>query len=372
MSRPVLILILMLAASPALANDSVFGGQGADLAPVKEDRLKMVSEDIVITEVGKKRKWAYAHWEIKATYTFENPTNEAITAQFGFPEHACDPEGDCNSRDGKKFTFFRMKTTVNGKAAKMRVGTVSKKSTWAPELGRVHLFDVTIPAGKKAKVVHKYEMGKSGTSMADDLVYYVTKTGALWNGPIQDARFTLRLKQRPWGLSFPPGYELESFTTKGKRTEIVFHQKNWTPTHDLTVLLGSDYSGWGPCPSILQTVDMFYDGKKLDVAAATKELAKLSDADLRLCRNMPYAHHGYTFKDEALQKRFYAMSTPTSLEKFKGSGWAYTGTALAEKGAVGVMFAPNKSYRASMLTAREKRWVKALKAVERARKKAKK
>ena len=366
--------ITLSCVTPALANDAVFGGAGSDLVPIKQKNLKMVSEDIVIEEVGKKNGWKYDHWEITATYTFENPTDQSITTQFGFPERMCDPESDCNSKKGGQYTFFNMKTTVNGKRVKVKVGEVSSESSWAPELGRVHLFDVTIPAKKKTTVVHKYQMGLSGSFMQETELLYVTKTGALWNGPIGSARFTIRTKQRPWGFGFPKTYNLESFTTKreGKkaRTEIVFAMKDWTPTQDLTVVLGADYMPFKGCPSPLMFVDTVYDHEdKLDIERAKKELEELSTAQLRQCRNLVYARHGYTFKDKKLGEFFYEHSKPTAAKETK---WGYNQTLYPPEDYKVLIYKQNLNYTPDMLTERDSKWVKAFKAVEKSRKVKKK
>ncbi len=366
-------LTLLTLASPAYANDAVFGGAGSDLIPLKEKRIKMVSEDIEIVETAKSKAWDGRHWSIKATYIFENPTEESITTTFGFPESTCDEDGDCNSRDDSKFTFHDMKTSVDGKRVKMTTGSVKKDSEWSKELERVHLFEVTIPAGKKVEVVHRYLMGTSGSSMQDEWVTYVTRTGALWNGPIGSAKFTIKLLERPWGFSFPADYKLESFGTSkdGKTTTIAFAMKDWTPKQDLNVLLGSDFTSTAGCPSLITDGWDFYGGEedtKPDLKAVAKAFEGKKLEDVRRCRNLVYAAHGYTFKDRSLQDFFYAYQTPVD-EKKTEKFWGYSGMNYMEGPSKAVVFAPDPNYKPSHLNKRERRWVKALKAYEKSLKK---
>lgn len=364
------LLAALGAASPAAANDAVFGGAGADVAPVKEDRLRMVSEDILIELVGKKDGWRGEHWEITAKYVFENPTSEDVSTTFGFPERLCQSEGNCNTKEGDEVTFHGMKTTVGGKPARVRVGKVSSESEWAPELGRVHLFEVKLPAKKKVEVVHRYQMGISGSFMQETELFYVTKTGALWAGPIERARFTIRTPHRPWGFSFPKNFSLERFDSQlveGKaRTEIVFSMKDWTPTQDLRVILGSDYAQYDKCPSMVMFIDNVYFDEEFDLDQAKKELAELDDAQLRVCRNLAFAHHGYTFKDKKLNARFYHMRAPTSAAKAR-KHWMFTDMIAQKAEHRVVLHAPNPHYSPKMLTPRERKWVRAFKAVEKAR-----
>jgi len=373
-TAPSLLIAAMCAllTTNASANDAVFGGTGADLVPLEEKTLKMASEDILIEEVGPKGKWKSNHWEIKATYVFENPSDTARKATFGFPEASCDPEETpCNIRDEKRDnTFYNMKTTVDGKKVKVKLGKVSKKNAWAPELGRVHLFEVKVPAKSKITVVHQYEMGMSGSFMQENALEYVTRTGSLWNGPIGSARFTIRVKDRPWGFHYPETYDLESFTTRkvGKhyKTEIVFAMKDWTPTQDLALTLASDYITHKKCPSILMHADALRDEKGgIDLEYAKETFEDLSKEDLRMCRNIPYAHHGYTFKDKKLDTLFYPKSISEPATK---SNWASLGQLglVKEKHRV-VTFAKSSNYSSEMLSKNELTYVRAIKAVEKTR-----
>lgn len=365
--------LCLTTAPPAHANDAVFGGTGASITPIAEKRLKMASESIAIREKAASTSWNGArHWDIEATYSFENPTDEPITAQFGFPEYTCDEGGDCNSKNGSPYTFYNMQTTVAGKKVKLSTGKVDSKSQWGEILGRVHLFDVTIPAGKRVEVVHRYQMGKSGSFMQDDWVMYITRTGALWNGPIGSAKFSIELLERPWGFSFPADYELAKFETSrdGKKTTIDFEMKEWTPKQDLHVVLGSDFGEMAGCPSLEMNLERFYEegSREPRLESVEEVFASHSLEQIRRCRNLVYAAHGYTFKDRTLQDFLYKYSTPVDVEKTEGF-WGYVYAHGGDGPFKAVVFAPDANYASSHLSERETRWVKALKMLE--KKKAK-
>lgn len=95
------LVATVLASQPALANDATFGGAGADLVPLAEQRVQMKSEDIRLTSKG-------YEWLIDATYVFYNP-GERVKVQVGFPEYRCEEGWDCNN-----VAFRDLETTLDG------------------------------------------------------------------------------------------------------------------------------------------------------------------------------------------------------------------------------------------------------------------
>lgn len=338
-------------AAPSFANDASFGGEGSELIPLKETRIMMASEDIVM-ELKK------GLWEVKATYQFRNPTEHTIPLQLGFPEKHCDPdESDCvSSRRGR---FQRMKTMVRGKKVAQRTGEVAPNTPWAPQLGRVFLYDITFAPKETVEVVHEYAYDMN-QGVGGAWVDYVTKTGTLWNGPIGKARFTLRMPERPWDVGYLPGYSLDTYQTKmvGRKpvTELTFQMASWTPTNNLMVEFPTPGDTWSrrgleDCPLLRP----FEQRDAREIKAARKQLEKLTDARLRVCRNIPYAHHGYEFKDSSLRAIFYRGRIPS--EQFD------------EPTRLG--FAYNPGFDAKMLTRAEHRYIAAIKREEKSRAKLK-
>jgi len=310
------LIALYLAAFPlsASANDSSFGGEGADLAPLRETRVRMKSEDITLTLRDDL-------WHVEARYRFDNPTRRAVEIQMGFPERHCDPEGDCAEGAGR---FLDLHTEVRGEQVEMRVGRVGREHEWAPRLGRVFLFDVRFAAREELEIVHRYRMPRSTFVETRDEVFYVTRTGALWAGPIERARFTVRTPYRPGRLAFPEEYQLQSFVERmdagEPMTELVFEQRDWTPTRDLDLHLYESYAVMGQpevhCPD--PTALDYYTRRlreRIDererrrmreqLARINTRFRSLDDAQRRICRNMVFAIHGYAFRSADLRRIFY-------------------------------------------------------------------
>lgn len=351
--------ILLASVSVAQANDSVFGGSGTDLVPMRETRARMAAEDIVIEEFVAKND--NRRWRVKATYTFENPTDETLDVTMGFPEAYCPEEMECLSPDHKHL-FADFKTTVDGKPVKTRTGSVSRADAdWAPELGRVHLFDVKLKPKSKTTVVHTYHHGWSGTAGGPNTLSYITRTGALWNGPIGQARFTIRMRERPWSLVYPNTYTLTHYASRPedkRTTEIVFEQTNWTPTQNLELSFGTALStSFGPCPQA-DSAALQADLAEPTLAHAQLDFGDLNDADLRLCRNLPFAHHGYVFNDQALNERFYTAPEPVS---------GFFDDDDEPKTFIRVGFRRNPNFDASTLSAEERGYIKLVQQLEAAR-----
>ena len=362
-----LLFIVSVVPVTVYANDSVFIRLSSDVAPVEETRLIMASEEIVITErsLKKERKpWDETYWSIAATYTFANPTDEPVEVTLGFPEGQCnDSCGDeCDddercSQENLHYTFRDMTTQVDGKRVTMRLAEIAPQSEWSSEFGTVHLFDVTVPAKGSVEVTHRYEMDQSRGSQGEDYFYYVTRTGALWNGPIGKASFTLELLNRPWGFSFPPGYELTEYATNkaGDKTVVRFEMTDWTPRHDLLFMRGAMNLVTLGCPT-----EEFLLGSFINLW----RLEELSEEQLRTCRNLFYAYHGYTFKDQTLYDLFYGHAEPTPVSEMRDA-WGASSSVDPEHS--GVLFRPHEGYSPDHLSADETHWIKAIKKIEKRR-----
>ena len=76
--KSVLIAVLFWV-GPTFANDATFGGAGGALAPLKETRIRMASEDILLEAMDNE------YWSVTASYVFENTTSKTVVVQLGFP-----------------------------------------------------------------------------------------------------------------------------------------------------------------------------------------------------------------------------------------------------------------------------------------------
>lgn len=340
----VLLTGLLSAWSPVVvANDATFGGRGSDLLPLQETRVRMVSEDIVLELVPVRDAW-----QVTATYVFENPTDQAIKLQMGFPEERCREDQDCTPNAG---LFQDLVTTVRGVPVEQREGRVSR-AEWAEQLGRVFLYDVTFAPRERVEIVHTYAYDRS-TGVDWWGTTYLTRTGGLWGGPIGHARFTVRLREPVLYVIYPNVFALTRFAEEpseagGAKVELVFEARDWRPTVDFSVSFPSfsivAMTDEGLCQGI--------EGDLSDEELAPV-LASWSDRQLRACRNRLYSLHGYPFKDPALRAEAYG---PPALPD-----WADPEVfAIAPR-------PENPAFSPALLSAGERGWIDAIAAEEKRR-----
>ena len=307
------IAALLTCAGPCVcANDFEAGGIGAALAPVAHSRIRMLTERVTLTERGDAEGGG---WQAEAVYVFHNPTAEPIATTFAFPEgcpESCTEEADPDGQDPSCNPRFEdLVTLVRGAPVSTRIGEGGAGPVPGLDLciGRVHAFDIALAADERMEVRHRYRFS-AGMGIGYQLVEYITRTGALWDGPIGSAEFVVVPRRMPHGISWPAGLALAGFEEQlgegHRQVRYRFTAEDWTPTTDFEVAL---YDRLGsseiprmnrvelPCPKAWAEPQGSDD--------APSPLGALSDAELALCRNLPYARHGYPFRRADLRAVYY-------------------------------------------------------------------
>jgi MYXO-CTERM domain-containing protein len=321
----------------------------------------MVSEDIRLTLEPKAGQ--RTQWHVEAHYVFKNTGAAKVALQFGFPEYRCEttePEAIEFCPSPKDFRFKDMKTLVRGEAVPHRKGKLDKGHDWAPLLGTVWLFDVALEPGEEVPVDHDYRVPSTYDSTGGQGVTYVTRTGAMWGKPIGRARFTFRYPPRVCALYPPseadgqtalvPFAEFRLVEEKGELVaEAVYETRDWTPPADVEFyaqpcVIAADY--WDRdhpklCPGH-EALSRYAYGRTNahdDVPPPSHDevlhqLAALSQDQLRLCKNYPFASYGRPFADAALAQAFYGAAKPEPskgpLKPFEASAH-YTDALLTQQ-----------------------------------------
>ena len=270
------------------ANDFSVGGSGADLVPLKETRVRMQSESILMV-------FRDSTWTVTADYVFVNDSRAAVAMQVGFPEILCSPDVDCNAR------FWDLRTTVDGKSVKHRQGRLERSDDWSKHLGTVWLFDVTFAPGVATKIRHAYHTTAGGSVYQDASLTYVTRTGAAWAGNIGSATFTLKLPPEVHTVSGTLGKPTLVEPKDGPpHVELKAEYRNWSPTGDLDV----NFHFAPELPPHLGEDRLTRSGVKAEdecVSVRSPETA----TQLQMCKNLVYAISGFPFKKPELRKYFY-------------------------------------------------------------------
>jgi hypothetical protein len=305
----------------ALANDSAFGGAGADLVPLTAQKVQMVSEDIVLTSVDEQ-------WSVEARYVFRNRGASEVTVQVGFPEFRCERDSDADCVD---VAFGDLQTKVDGTPVQHRQGKLTRKHGWSDFLGVVWLFDVVFPVGREVVVEHRYTLASGGDLGGNRYTSYVTRTGTSWSGPIAHAKFTARLPPfvRWVGAVKVPGLRAKPPRLVLEGTPHVEQQlegKDWKPQ-------GGVYFHYNTSSEM--TLEPIVAGKGAQGERANRLYRSgpcFEDdekADFQSCLNDLYAAKGYPFKNAALARKYYSGNPTFRLsEEDEGKVWVRDAVAL--------------------------------------------
>ena len=215
---------------------------GNTAVPVKENRIKMVKEEV---NINGSVDLDNTNNTTQAIFTFENTTDKKIKLEMGFPftkkYSGLNPKiiGNCltftTKIDGKNIPVEKIKTASN---TKLKIGS---------EYSYMYIWPIIFKPKEKKIVECVYECSRELThdpicereiGLTGSSIHYVTKTGALWKGPIGQADFYVsignnlseRLKKRNTRVVITPkGYKIVDYKT------IEWHFQNWKPTDDIHI-----------------------------------------------------------------------------------------------------------------------------------------
>lgn len=315
--------ILALCGHGAFANESVFGGAGVNLMPIKNDQIRMADEHVILQQTT-------SGWHIEVTFHFKNDTDKKQKLLVGFPfrGHYLDPLMGYDDYDERKTRNF--KATVRGKPVKTRQIKLEQPKPPVkegddeefddevdeePYYTHAYVWDVEFAPNEQVEIFNSYDQGESYTPFGVYNVYYILMTGKNWKGgkigrSLIEVRFIEDVVlchdarsasdgepvgewspcEDPVEPDSPPGYRLEG---KGRNLKVIWDLKDFTPEEDLDLNFTHRYA---------------YLEKRLlkweDLDPDTESNKKLSCNDLRIIRNTYYAILGYPFKNAELKAHF--------------------------------------------------------------------
>lgn len=189
---------LLLAAGIASANDTAVNAGGSAPHPVgqfkgDESVIRMVSEKIDIV-FGKETSKVHCRFVFRST----KPSGDARQT-VGFPDLVGEQDAG---------PIRSMVTIVNGNEVKSKIQKgyfVNEDTNPRGALGKpphadmivteaeYHTVDITFPAGKDVIVERIYTVDNGGSVEGNTTFGYTTLTGAIWNGTIGKAEFSVTL-----------------------------------------------------------------------------------------------------------------------------------------------------------------------------------
>ena len=177
-----LLALLLVAATPTLANDASFSGIAGSPTLTKGEhaQIRMESEKVVLT------LRANNLFETDARFVFVNDSNRAATVRMGFPETNY---GDGWEDNGEKTGFKKFATTVNGRAVAAKRTVINRENGdvwWIKTVNFAPHERVNI------RVMATSELGGSVDYMFGRALSY-NFTGKNWKGLVSRSDLEVRI-----------------------------------------------------------------------------------------------------------------------------------------------------------------------------------
>lgn len=289
-------MIFVMISSLATADDASFGGDGADVYPLQNADIDLVSEVISITDNRAQNPGQHGwKWSIHVDMKFKNEGPDA-TVQMGFPF------GDeFESDDDDKSIKYDFKTWIDGKEAVI----TRKKGGQNPADVRnsagllfpdVYTYPVNFKKGETKNIVHSYGVNGWSNVVMMWKFTYILRTGALWKGPIEDLKIFYKTNEKGatrnyLGCITPREHSAELI---GSDLVLSWHYKNYKPKTDLVI------SGGGPGEFEFASVPI---EDRLNEDRET--FTNMNSCYLRFIKNSIFAKYGYPFKNPYIRSQFY-------------------------------------------------------------------
>lgn len=218
-------LFLCIWTSPAFSNDAPVKSVGKTIQPLNNVPVQMVSEEVNIFLTSTRAN-------VLCLFTLRNE-GKPDTIEVGFPR----------GWEGDLIEFTAKNARVKGTYP---VETMAEKPSYGEYNGEKlpwwKVFKVPFESTGQTVVIENYyntfllPWGKYPFPWNDLLFTYIMKTGALWKGPIETAKITVRLINIPFNqlVKVSP----EGYTREGNR--ITWEFRNFKPAQNIEISIMQD------------------------------------------------------------------------------------------------------------------------------------
>ena len=354
MKKILLAILFCLLSIFTFANDWEFGSEGEHIIPLKGSNMSIKKEKITL-------KLTPDGMLVNIKFTFDNPTAENKIVGFVTPESGNGGEGEGKgNRKPEPLNIKNFKTTVNGKEVKSNVELLSKllskgvldnniiKEYTEKEktfYNYVYYFNADFKQGENV-VEHSYFYTGSYGVYERDFEYVVTTISKWKNQTVEDfeievhpGNYFVKLPYSFWKDNKKINWEIVG---KGKMVTIAptkksndedatglerygiiylklndgfvrYKTKNFSPNQDFYMtrmdnILGFEYEYPEGKVQGYKFKDKYFEILRevaySDYPEIVDSLKDLSDKDLDIVRNYPYAFAGYDFAKKDLKDYF--------------------------------------------------------------------
>ena len=356
MKKILLAILFCLLSIFTFANDWEFGSEGEHIIPLKGSNMSIKKEKITL-------KLTPDGMLVNVKFTFDNPTAENKIVGFVTPESGNGEEEDETTKPKRKAEPLKIKnfkTTVNGKEVKSNVELLSKllskgvldnniiKEYTEKEktfYNYVYYFNADFKQGENV-VEHSYFYTGSYGVYERDFEYVVTTISKWKNQTVED--FEIEVHPENYFVKLPYSFWKDNkkinweVVGKGKMVTIAptkksndedatglerygiiylklndgfvrYKTKNFSPNQDFYMtrmdnILGFEYEYPEGKVQGYKFKDKYFEILRevaySDYPEIVDSLKDLSDKDLDIVRNYPYAFAGYDFAKKDLKDYF--------------------------------------------------------------------
>lgn len=356
MKKILLAILFCLLSIFTFANDWEFGSEGEHIIPLKGSNMSIKKEKITL-------KLTPDGMLVNVKFTFDNPTAENKIVGFVTPESGNGEEEDETTKPKRKAEPLKIKnfkTTVNGKEVKSNVELLSKllskgvldnniiKEYTEKEktfYNYVYYFNADFKQGENV-VEHSYFYTGSYGIYERDFEYVVTTISKWKNQTVED--FEIEVHPENYFVKLPYSFWKDNkkinweIVGKGKMVTIAptkksndedatglerygiiylklnngfvrYKTKNFSPNQDFYMtrmdnILGFEYEYPEGKVQGYKFKDKYFEILRevaySDYPEIVDSLKDLSDKDLDIVRNYPYAFAGYDFAKKDLKDYF--------------------------------------------------------------------
>ena len=356
MKKILLAILFCLLSIFTFANDWEFGSEGEHIIPLKGSNMSIKKEKITL-------KLTPDGMLVNVKFTFDNPTAENKIVGFVTPESGNGEEEDETTKPKRKAEPLKIKnfkTTVNGKEVKSNVELLSKllskgvldnniiKEYTEKEktfYNYVYYFNADFKQGENV-VEHSYFYTGSYGIYERDFEYVVTTISKWKNQTVED--FEIEVHPENYFVKLPYSFWKDNkkinweVVGKGKMVTIAptkksndedatglerygiiylklndgfvrYKTKNFSPNQDFYMtrmdnILGFEYEYPEGKVQGYKFKDKYFEILRevaySDYPEIVDSLKDLSDKDLDIIRNYPYAFAGYDFAKKDLKDYF--------------------------------------------------------------------
>jgi hypothetical protein len=217
------LIIFSITQSIGYCDDCIWRGEGNTVYPVAENKIKMLSEQVQISQKEGK-------WFVDANFLFKN-TGEIIEAQVGFPDLMTE-----HMENESRFGIHDFKVFVDNQEVKsvIKDGAINLQ---IPDMryDRAFTWLVKFNPGEIKKIRNTYYFYYNSYSTGEGCVTYILKTGALWKDAIDQAIITVSNIDK----DFITGIEPEGYILKDDKIE--WRWENFKPTEDIKISWSEEF-----------------------------------------------------------------------------------------------------------------------------------